>query len=64
MNRSERRRLPKAVQSVADNLHTVRCPDCDNDTRLVHDDEADMWWIQILHDPTCPWLRQYEARHV
>jgi hypothetical protein len=62
MNRAERRRLPKAAQAVADNLHTVRCPDCDNDTELVEVDG--MYIVKVLHDPTCPWLHQYKARRV
>lgn len=63
MNRAERRRLPKPIQTVANNLHTVKCPDCNNDARLAHDDELGLWWIQILHDDTCPWLTQYEKRN-
>lgn len=63
MNRAERRRIPPAIRGIADTLHTVKCPDCNNDARLVHDDEIGMWWIQILHNDTCPWLTRYEERN-
>jgi hypothetical protein len=58
VNRAERRRLPKAAQA-ADNLHTVRCPDCDNDTQLIAYGSA--YIVQILHDDTCPTYRRLLA---
>lgn len=59
MNRAERRKLPRAIQPIADNLHTIRCPDCDNDTSLIESGGA--FIVQLLHDDTCPWLKRYEA---
>ena len=60
MNRAERRKLPPAIQSIADNIHHIRCADCDNDTRILQD-HLGVWRLQILHDDTCPWLKRYES---
>lgn len=56
--RSERRKLPPAVRAIADNLHIVRCADCDSDVRLIELDGV--YVAEILHDDTCPWLTQHE----
>ena len=61
VNRSQRRRLPKAIRDIADNLDTVRCSDCNNNAEIV--DHDGVYVLRILHDDTCPWLKRYEARH-
>jgi hypothetical protein len=60
MNRAERRKMPPAIRAIADNLHTIRCPDCHNETRLVESDGV--YVLRISHDHTCPWLKRYEER--
>lgn len=62
VNRSKRRKLPKAIQSIADNLHNLHCPDCNNDAALTQD-SLGMWHLEIRHDDTCPWLSAYEQHH-
>jgi len=59
VNRAERRKLPPSIRAVADNLHTVRCPDCDSDTQLV--ESGGVYIVQILHDDTCPTYRRLLA---
>jgi hypothetical protein len=60
MNRAARRRLPPDVRAAAE---AYQCPDCDNTTR-VWCDQFGMWRLDVLHDDTCPWLRQQERRNV
>lgn len=38
-----------------------RCPDCNNDTRLVQV-APNVWSLQVLHDDTCPTLGALVAR--
>ena len=58
MNRATRRKLPPAIQAIAANLDTVRCPDCCNDAR-IRQDNCGMWHLDVLHDDTCPWFTAY-----
>lgn len=39
--------------------HAWACPDCDADTRMVMMSPG-VYKLEVLHDPTCPWLRARE----